>query len=632
MSNRLCQIVFKLILFISRFSTMNRKMFQAVIVMFFSIAYNADAQPSRKDIVPSNETETSSNLITPFRIFQPSADLRIEYLDLDQDGDPDVLRSFTSHNIPVQWIDDDDDMQEGDIEGDLDSDCLMIDRNKDGKYGSGHDLIIDWNDEDGDNKPDLQVVADNSGLEDRGRFQAHYIWIIDTDHDQIFNYIDWHTFKLEGWEHAGRCYFFEDYIGQSIMLKSHTSTFNIKDLRYSWENPFLFFDPDDDGLTEMAIRLTDSPEIDMQAKPLQGNGNVTEEMRSFQFDGIISNAYITFDLDNDNAASKEFDFDMSLKFSGGKGFDYNDQIHKYESIKGLEGSEHFFYDARWRTMTELIYPDHDSAYKFVFQRGQWDECWLTYDEDDDCQRWERVELYSPQDPFNAGVYKGGLDNNAQADVSGDRGEWDLDFSGEGQLYIGPFDGRIHLYGAEWGCWRIDQNATYFQGWQGWRGLNIQPEDHITIEPDIFPTIMYTDNNNNGFFDHIHYDLDGDKNFERIVSLKSMGLADTTGLIQTADMKYWDFNSLYKRIAENIWENAMKSIEVAEKNRLNTGWYSNLMHPRCLRDKYHYGYWLNFYIYMDLIRMYEIKKDPDMIKLVDKAYFGRDWEILLKANQ
>ncbi len=130
------------------------------------------------------------SLLTPFRLTLPSESVKIEYLDLDEDGDPDVLRSFTYNNIPVQWIDDDDDMQEGDMEGDMDSDCLMIDRNLDGEYGSGHDLIIDWNDEDLDGKPDMQVVADNSGLDDRGRFSAHYIWILDEDHDQVFNYID----------------------------------------------------------------------------------------------------------------------------------------------------------------------------------------------------------------------------------------------------------------------------------------------------------------------------------------------------------------------------------------------------------------------------------------------------------
>ena len=576
----------------------------------------------------AQESEGESlSLLTPFRISLPASAAGIEYLDLDGDGDPDVLRTSTLHQLPVQWIDDDDDMQEGDLEGDLDSDCLMIDRNRDGKYGSGHDLIIDWNDENGDGRPDMQVVADNSGLDDRGRFSAHYMWIIDKDQDQVLNYIDWKTFKIEGWEHSGRCHFFEDYIGQSIMLKSHTSSFNLKDVRYSWENPFLFYDHDGDGLTEMAIRLTDHPEVDSKAEPLPEQGEITDEMRSFYFDGMINNAYLTFDLDNDNGPGNEFDYDMSLKFSG-QGFDYRDQVHTYQSMKGLEGSEIYFYDPRWRNMTELIYADHSAAYDLVFQKGKWSSCWLTYDEDDDCQRWERVEFYDPRDPFKSGVYNGGLDHNAQADVSGDRGEWDLDFSGRGQLYIGSFDGRIHLLGAEWGCWRIDQHATWFQGWQGWRGPNIQPEDHIEMEPEIFPTIKYTDRNQNGFFDFIEYDLNGDREFENTVDLLSLGIPDTSAVIHTAGLDYEDLGELYAGMANQQWQKALLAVKVAKLHRLNTGWYANLMNPLSLREKYHCGYWLNFYLYSDLRYLGEIRQDAEFVRLCDRAYFGGDWGILL----
>ena len=581
--------------------------------------------------LPGGILTAQSSLLTPFRLSLPADNLNIKYIDLDQDGDPDILQSFTINHVPVQWIDDDDDMQNGDLEGDMDSDCLMIDRNKDGEYGSGHDLIVDWNDEDRDGKSDMQVVADNSGLDDRGRFQAHYIWIIDSDHDQIFNYIDWNTFKLEGWDHAGRCLFFEDYIGQGIMLKSHTSTFNIRDLRYNWENPFLFYDQDGDHLTEMAIRMTDSPEIDRRAQSLHTGSSITEDQRSFDFDGFIDQAYLTFDLDNDNGPNNEFDYDLSLKFAG-EGFDYSDQVHTFKSMKGLPGSENFFFDPRWRQMTELIYAGHDRAYDLVFNRGKWDYCWLTYDEDDDCQRWERVEFYEPKDPFKSGVRNGGLDNNAQADVSGDRGEWDTDFSGKGNLYIGTFDGRIHLYGAEWGCWRIDQNATYFQGWQGWRGPNIQPEDNITIEPEIFPTIKYTDENNNGFIDQILYDLDGDTFFERIVSIGETGLTDEAPLIITAEMEYKDFRELYDKMANEQWNNAQMALKTAEKFRLNTGWYTNLMYPRTMREKYHYGYWLNFYIYLDLMHLGELRDDSTFLDQLDRAYYGRNWEILINLAQ
>jgi len=28
---------------------------------------------------------------------------------------------------------------------------------------------------------------------------------------------------------------------------------------------------------------------------------------------------------------------------------------------------------------------------------EWDYCWFVFDEDDDCNRWERVEFYEPKD-------------------------------------------------------------------------------------------------------------------------------------------------------------------------------------------------------------------------------------------
>ena len=121
---------------------------------------------------------------------------------MDGDGDPDLLQTLTINNFPVQWIDDDDDMKEGDLSGDLDSDCLMIDRNRDGIYGGPYDLIVDWNDENGDNIADMQVIADQLSLDDNKVYPGHYMIMLDLDNDQIFNYINWDTFELEAWDHS----------------------------------------------------------------------------------------------------------------------------------------------------------------------------------------------------------------------------------------------------------------------------------------------------------------------------------------------------------------------------------------------------------------------------------------------
>jgi hypothetical protein len=111
---------------------------------------------------------------------------QFEYIDLDNDGDPDVLRSITHNSIPVQWIDDDD-MKTGNLEDDTDNDCLMIDRNRDGHYGFEY-FIVDWVSIDG-KKADLQVVVENDAADNllKPWSGVHYMWMIDTDGDNVFN-------------------------------------------------------------------------------------------------------------------------------------------------------------------------------------------------------------------------------------------------------------------------------------------------------------------------------------------------------------------------------------------------------------------------------------------------------------
>lgn len=412
-----------------------------------SLLLSAQGLSAQTDHSEKKEYWNANTLLIPYRLPPAPAGYKPTYIDLDGDGDPDILRTVTANGIPVQWIDDDDDMQYGDLEGDTDNDCLMIDRNKDGVYGGYGDLIIDWVGEDEDGNPAMQVVVDNIPEANRMKTgNGHYMWVVDTDKDDVFNYIDWNTFTLRCWIHNGLSDFYEDYNGRSTFMKIHSTTERVNDVRMNWENPFLFYDPDNDGLTEMAIRFCDSPKI------VKENGQANSVLS-----GNIDWVSVSMDTDNDNASGNEFDFDMTIHFTG-PGFNYENQKHINKNLRGLPEADTFFLDARWRKLPELLYPDHDAAWDLTFKEGKWDKVWFTYDEDDDCNRWERVELYQPRDPFKVGKNQGGIDNNGQADPAGDRGEWDEDNSGHGQLYVSPIDGKIHLYGAEWGCWRVDQNA------------------------------------------------------------------------------------------------------------------------------------------------------------------------------
>ena len=534
-----------------------------------SLLLSAQGLSAQTDNSGKKEYWNANTLLIPYRLPPAPAGYKPTYIDLDGDGDPDILRTVTANGIPVQWIDDDDDMQYGDLEGDTDNDCLMIDRNKDGVYGGYRDLIIDWVGEDEDGNPAMQVVVDNIPEANRMKTgNGHYMWVVDTDKDDVFNYIDWNTFTLRCWIHNGLSDFYEDYNGKSTFMKIHSTTERVNDVRMNWENPFLFYDPDNDGLTEMAIRFCDSPKI------VKENGQANSVLS-----GNIDWVSVSMDTDNDNAPGNEFDFDMTIHFTG-PGFNYENQKHINKNLRGLPEADTFFLDARWRKLPELLYPDHDAAWDLTFKEGKWDKVWFTYDEDDDCNRWERVELYQPLDPFKVGRNQGGIDNNGQADPAGDRGEWDQDNSGHGQLYVSPIDGKIHLYGAEWGCWRIDQNARFYQGMGGiYDGYGPK---RIETEPTVFPTVKYTDTDNNGFFDLMEFDLDGDKVFEQRLSMKELGLDDRCQVINTASMKYEDFVDLESKVSDAMWKNAEKAVEVAKAKKLNTKWYALMLQPKSTR--------------------------------------------------
>lgn len=550
--------------------------------------------------------------IVSFRMPLPPPGFKPKLEDLNGDGKPEAIYSMTGDSVPILWIDDDRDMKWTDIEGDMDNDCLLIDRNKDGIYGGDGDLVIDWVDSDNDGKADLQIVMDYPAVHATEVWpNGHVMILLDTDKDNIFNYIDWNTYQIKSWNKSGRAAFYTDYSGQSAFTKMHVATYNMGNLRLNWENPFLFYDPDKDGLSEMAVRLLDSPSV--KDKKASWNGYV-----NMQLEGVIDWVSISVDLDNDNAPGNDFDFDFTLGLRGG-GFDYMDQVHVFKNMRGLPEADKFFMDPRWRQMNELIYPDHKNAFDLIFNRGKWESAHFVYDEDDDCHRWERVEFYEALDPFKVGAGNGGLDHNTQSDAAGDRGEWDMDCSGKGNLYISPLDGRLHLYGAEWGCWRVDQNTEYYQGWDRlW----------INKNPKKFATVKYTDKNGNGFLDYVEYDMDGDGKFETVFDLKALGIDDSAKLIDVSSFTYRDYTKMMKRMSDGIWERAQTAVRVAHKYGLNTSWYAWWIEALSMREKYHRGYWLQYYLFQDLMNYGLRTGDKDLQQKLVVAYCSGNWKSLL----
>jgi hypothetical protein len=549
----------------------------------------------------------------------------IERIDTDKDGDPDIIK-YTIHNgIPVMWIDDNDNMKWVDLEGDMASDCLCIDRNKDGLFAGPEDICIDFIDFENDGKSNMQWIVENGKAEIRYKvdwIHSNIMAFIDEDQKGVFNYIDWNLLAMRHWERNGHSNFFTGYRGNTTFTKVCTPPYRLSNLLYSWENPFIFWDIDQDGLSEMALRMLDIPEVRKNAD----DPNFQDEKSDVdvRFSKKISYVAVSYDLDNDNGQGNEFDFDMSLCFEG-DGFSYDDQVNKFKNMKGLPEANQFLYDSSWRKIDELIFPNRNTAFDLTYNRGNWKSCRFVFDEDDDCNRWERVELYEPRNVFKIGAGKGGIDNNPQADAAGDRSEFDMNFSGSGNLYIGGVDGKIHLYGAEWGVWRIDQTAFSFQGYGGlYESWNAERLQH---EPNKFGTVKYSDTDDNGFFDLIEYDLEGDTIFEDIVSLKALNIDDRQKVIETKKMEYKDYNSLFITSTEKNWARAQQAISIAEKKGVSTGWYAFWKNPRTLHEKSDYAFWLNFYIYHDLRQLAKSKGDQQYVTQIDKAYYSGDWRLI-----
>jgi hypothetical protein len=528
---------------------------------------------------------------------------RPEFMDLNGDGRQDAVKSYIAGDVPILWLDEDGNMAEGALEGDTVNDCLLVDRDKDGAY----DFIVKFADLTGNGVPDMQLILDYPV---GGRRTPNFMYVFDDDKDGVFNYVDWSTLNLLCWEKNGLSDFYTDYSGNSTFLKTHRVSQEMDDLRYQWENPFLFYDYDGDGLTEMAVRFCDTPFPNADSK--------ARGFEKTQYQGWMGWFSMGIDMDNDNVPGNDFDFDMTLHYSAQKGFNYSECVHPLRNMRGLPEADRFFPDPRFRLLTELIYPDRHQAFDKAFA-GQWESARFTWDEDDDCGRWERVELYEDRDAFPIGTRNNGLDNHPQADVSGDRGEWDRDFSGGGDIYVGRFDGRVHLYGAERGAWRIDQNTLYYQGWN---------RSFQNTAPSSCATVEYLDTDGNGFLDTVCYDLDGDRTYECRISLAELGLDDRCEVLDVSKMKYKDYTKLFKKVSDGMWKRAKEARKVAEACGIPTLWYAKLLSPKSLRERYHYGWWFQFYVYKDLEDRYVRAGDAEALKRLHRAYYSGDWKSLL----
>src|SRR5688572_16902523 len=219
-------------------------------------------------------------------------DQQVLRLDVDNDGDPDILEHWWNGRR-ARWLDENDDMKPSDARGDMTMDAVQIDRDNDGYYDGPEDISIKWADDDGDGRPDLQLFGANPTADARSvrSGTSHWMVFIDTDHDGVNGYVDWRDFEFRNanWRVPPTTSptitipppnFSPDYMGNAIFLKEHYPPGVFTNPEYNWENPFAFYDYDNDGVTELSIRLLESP---------RKTGG-TDENPVYTFHGFVNDA------------------------------------------------------------------------------------------------------------------------------------------------------------------------------------------------------------------------------------------------------------------------------------------------------------------------------------------------------
>jgi hypothetical protein len=565
------------------------------------------------------ETDPNSPRHTRLKAMQedPSEIVRI---DADGDGDPDILEHWFRGNR-VRWFDENDDMKPTDVRGDQVMDAMQVDRDGDGYYDGPGDISIKWADDNGDGRADVQIFAANPAPDAKGVRSglSHFMVFIDTDQDGVNGFIDWTNWEYHraNWRVQPTTSparpqvppnFLADYMGNTIFLKQHYPAWSMTDIRLNWENPFAFYDFDDDGLAETTIRFLDTTE-DVKGAPETG--------ATMTYRGMVNEAMGGWDLDNDSSAGNEFDFDMSIRFGsaadGSKGarIDYREYSDKHPKMKApqwvLDG-KYFRYD-NWRVIEDFCYVTHDKCFEEMWGEKGWGETWLAFDEDDDDQRWERVEFYypTPEGRYHSTKrWKGytrtesGLAGHPQADSLGDRSEWDADNSGKGQVYVGAWDGKVHLHGAEKGAWSVDYRREYWGAGPVVVGIS-SPKNAEKVEE----IVAYEDVDGNGFFDLIKYDYDGDEKYDLEINLLEYKTAenprpDVRPLTDPGTVRWEGMHELFKKVAWDGFQQGLAEYNALWKKGLTTVEMDReLAFASSVQDRYNNGYWLKEKIFREL---------------------------------
>ncbi len=384
------------------------------------------------------------------------------YVDHDGDGKPeevwfvDISPRHNSKNLPmlVKVVDEDGDLVMGG-EPDLDSDLYIADWNGDGVFN----VILDYEDNDGDQDADQMAFYfydKNYGL--------RAWWGRDDGDDNLLWYDVDYTYYQQ------QCEMFTHFGGDETFVSFYIRPGD-KQWTPFWENPFLFYDVDHDGVTEEVFRI-------------EAFGNQLYSVRW------------SFDADNDGTSESPRDFDVSVS-----------------SFYGTAAAEEFGFKPIKRPV--LNFPIGPSFSEHVTLRGfptgeflkrnsaksflhgvTAERALMTWDENDlniawdsrkilrTMERWEGVLAPRITDP---GYEMPGI-GGPSCGVFNKRFELVLQPEGPCAYYFNPSDRRIHVKNSD----------------KTWISVDY---DYDGVADMMY---LWTDTDSDGTMDHLSVDVDGDE--------------------------------------------------------------------------------------------------------------------------
>ena len=376
------------------------------------------------------------------------------YVDRDGDGQPeevwfidtDPRHQADKRPLLVRAIDEDGDLKmEG--EPDFDSDLYLADWKADGTT----DAVIDYSDPDGDQD------VDQMGIYDYEPENGLVLWWSRDDGDDNLLWYD-----VDYLYYQRLCQYKTHFGGDESFV-----AFHIKPGEDHWtpffENPFLFYDRDDDGVTEEVVRLV-------------AEGDLLRTLRW------------SFDVDNDGTLEHPRDYDVSISAYAPGWTPEKKQKSNFNFHIGQNQTK----TLELRGFPTGPFISRESAVPFI-KSVTWARVMMTWDENDVNIAWDEPGNYIERwegiiaAPSKESGYEFPQIGGPNCGYFNRRFELVLHPSGPNEYYFNPADHRIHLKNSD-KTWLI-----------------------VDYDNDKNPDMRYewTDTDRDGIMDRISLDADGD---------------------------------------------------------------------------------------------------------------------------